>query len=129
MMFNLPDLRVIVITVPTAAADMAGELRHRPWIETIVMPDATALGAAFGMLRARGVERVSVIGGRTVARALIDAALVQDLYLTTAAKAGGDPETPLYPGPLHGALIVRKRGTGADEGLVFEHRRLQVPAR
>jgi hypothetical protein len=60
----------------------------------------------------------------TIARQLIDAELVQDLYLTTSPKDGGEPNTPLYPKPLKGRTIVRKEGTGADAGVVFEHLRL-----
>jgi 5-amino-6-(5-phosphoribosylamino)uracil reductase len=124
MMFNLPDLRVIIVTVPDAAGVMGDALRLRPWIETIVMASPNDLSAAFRELHTRGIGRISAIGGRTVARALIDAALVEDLYLTTSAKAGGEPNTPLYPRPLQSDLIVRKHGTGADQGVRFEHLRL-----
>jgi riboflavin biosynthesis pyrimidine reductase len=68
-----------------------------------------------------GIERISCVGGRTIARQVIDAGLVQDLYLTTSPKDGGEPNTPLYPKPLKGRTIVRKQGTGADAGVVFEH--------
>jgi 5-amino-6-(5-phosphoribosylamino)uracil reductase len=124
MMFNLPDLRVIIVTVPDAAGVMRDALRIRPWIETISMASPNDLSAAFRELHTRGVRRMSTIGGRTVARALIDAALVDDLYLTTSAKAGGEPNTPLDPRPLKGDPIVRKHGTGADAGVRFEHLRL-----
>ena len=96
MMFNLPELRVIIVTLPAAATGMRDTLRARPWIETVVMPTPDDLCAAFRGLRARGLRRLSAIGGRTIARALIDAGLVQDLYLTTSARAGGEPNTPLY---------------------------------
>jgi hypothetical protein len=65
----------------------------------------------------------TVRGGRTIARQLIDAGLIQDLYLTTSAKDGGEPGTPLYPRPLEGELVVRKRGTGPNEGVIFEYLR------
>ena len=124
IMFNLPDLRVIIVTVPDAAGAMRDALLVRPWIDTIVMASPHDLSAAFRELHARGIRRMSAIGGRTVARALIDAALVEDLYLTTSAKAGGEANTPLYPRTLHGDPIVRKYGTGADEGVRFEHLRI-----
>jgi hypothetical protein len=57
--------------------------------------------------------------------ALIDAGLIQDLYLTTSAKDGGESGTPLSPRPLNGDLVVRKRGTGPDEGVIFEQLRLR----
>jgi dihydrofolate reductase len=72
-----------------------------------------------------GIARISCIGGRTIARQLIDADLIQDLYLTTSAKDGGVPGTPLYPHPLNGDLVVRKRGTAPDEGVIFEQLRLR----
>jgi hypothetical protein len=56
-----------------------------------------------------------------VAGQLIDAGLIQDLYLTTSAKAGGEPNTPLYSRPLEGREVVRKLGTGLDTGVVFQH--------
>ena len=79
------------------------------------------LHGAFERFRALGIQRISCVGGRTIARQLIDAGLVQDLYLTTSPKAGGEPNTPLYPEPLQTRKIVRKHGTGADAGVVFEH--------
>jgi hypothetical protein len=44
------------------------------------------------------------------------------MYLTTSPKEGGEPNTPMYPKPLRGELVVRKRGTGPDAGVEFEHR-------
>jgi Pyrimidine reductase, riboflavin biosynthesis len=66
------------------------------------MPTARDLPNAFRRLRAMGISRISCIGGRTLARQLIDAQLVQDLYLTTGTKVAGEPNTPLYPAPLTG---------------------------
>jgi riboflavin biosynthesis pyrimidine reductase len=67
------------------------------------------------------IERLSCIGGRTLAGQLLDDGLVQDVYLTTGTKEGGEPGTPLYDKPLQGREVVRKRGTGPDAGVVFEH--------
>ncbi|MGH9141976.1 MAG: dihydrofolate reductase family protein [Vicinamibacterales bacterium] len=121
LMFNVPELRVAVITVARGADAMHEALKVRPWITLIVMDEASAFADAFRALRNLGVERMSCIGGRSLARALIDAGLVQDLYLTTARKSGGEPGTPLYDKPLQGHVVVRKNGTGADAGVVFEH--------
>ena len=98
---------------------------QRPWMTTLTMPTARDLADAFQQLREMGIARISCIGGRTLATQLIDAGLVQDLYLTTSAQDGGEPRTPMYPRPLTGDLVVRKRGTGQDEGMVFEHVRLE----
>src|SRR3569623_1631963 len=85
LIFNVPELRVIILTVATARDAMAGALRVRPWIEAVVMPNPQDLPGAFRAVRTLGVRRISAIGGRTIAAALADAGLVKDLYLTTSA--------------------------------------------
>jgi dihydrofolate reductase len=70
-----------------------------------------------------------VVGGRTIATALIDAGLVQDVYLTTSPREGGEPNTPMYPKPINADVIVRKHGTGRETGVVFEHLRPRVSSR
>lgn len=85
------------------------------------MSGSNDLGAAFGALRRMGIEHVSAVGGRTIATALIDAGLVQDAYLTTSARPGGDPATPMYAKPLEADVVVKKLGTGSDAGVVFRH--------
>jgi hypothetical protein len=52
---------------------------------------------------------------------LIDAGLVQDLYLTTSPVIGGEPGTPMYSRPLDLRTVVRKRGTLHQAGVLFEH--------
>src|SRR5205085_7922767 len=91
LMFNVPELRVIVVTVPRGADAMRNALRARPWISRVVIDDPSDVGGAFQQLRGLGVERLSCIGGRTLAAALFDAGLVQDLYLTTGTRPGGAP--------------------------------------
>jgi riboflavin biosynthesis pyrimidine reductase len=121
LMFNLPELRVMLVTVGRGMDVMRTQLAARPWVTPIVMEAEHDLPEAFRRLRQLGVERISCIGGRTIAAQLIDAGLIQDVYLTTSAKSGGEPGTPFYSKPLNGTSIVRKRGTGADAGVVFEH--------
>jgi riboflavin biosynthesis pyrimidine reductase len=121
LMFNLPELRVCVVTVAGGARVMAGALAARSWITPIVMSGPLDLPHAFRQLRQLGIGRISCIGGRTLAQPLLGAGLIQDLYLTTSAKSGGEPGTPLSARPLNGRPIVRKRGTGADAGVIFEH--------
>jgi len=121
LIFNVPDLRVVLLTTPTYVAAMHHALSQRPWITPVVMDDPNDLRGAFEQFRALGIQRISCVGGRTIARQLIDAGLVQDLYLTTSPKAGGEPNTPLYPGPLQARTIVRKHGTGPETGVVLEH--------
>ena len=124
LMFNVPALRVIIITVSAGADAMREALKTRPWVSLVVMDDPSGLRDAFKELRRLGIERLSCIGGRTLAGQLLDEGLVQDVYLTTGTKEGGEPGTPLYDKPLQGREVVRKRGTGPDTGVVFEHIRV-----
>ncbi len=121
LIFNVPDVRVVLLTVKQSADAARHALTQRPWITPVEMDNPNDLRGAFRRFRELGVQRISCIGGRTIARPLIDAGLVQDLYLTTSSKTGGEPGTPLYPKPLHARTVVRKHGTGSDTGVVFEH--------
>jgi riboflavin biosynthesis pyrimidine reductase len=121
LLLNVPELPVIVISTAVWVELMKEELGRRPWIRTIAMGTPRDLPSAFRMLKSMGVARVSAIGGRTIARAMIDAGLIQDVYLTTSPRPGGEPDTPLYPTPLDGTLVVRKHGTGREAGVIFEH--------
>jgi riboflavin biosynthesis pyrimidine reductase len=121
ILFNTPEIRVVLLTVESCALVMRQSLVTRPWISTVAMSHPAELQRAFEVLRDFGVERLSCVGGRRVATQLIDAGLVDDLYLTTSPRPGGEPETPIYPGRLAGRVIVRKRGTGPEEGVTFEH--------
>ena len=63
-------------------------------------------------------------GAAVIRQRLLDAGLVQDLYLTTAPLPGGESGTPVYPRPLSTRVIVRKHGTGPESGVIFEHQRV-----
>jgi riboflavin biosynthesis pyrimidine reductase len=122
LLFNLPELRVIVLTVADAAGRMRASLSARPWVTSIVMADRSDLRAAFAQLPSLGVRRVSCIGGRHFAASLVRAGLLDEVYLTTAARPGGEPDTPLAAAMLSGDVVVRKHGTGDEAGVRFEHR-------
>jgi 5-amino-6-(5-phosphoribosylamino)uracil reductase len=126
LIFNVPDLRVIVVTVPGCTDLMRAPIAARPWITPVVMPTPQDLANALRQLRSLGIGRISCVGGRTIAGQLIDAGLIQDLYLTTSPKAGGEPNTPMYPRPLETERVLRKHGTGADVGVVFEHSKVRL---
>src|SRR5262245_52857947 len=121
LIFNVPEVPVILVTVGPCTSLMRREIDARPWISVVEMPSPDALPHAFEQLRARGIRRISAVGGRKLAAQLIDAGLVQDVYLTTSPIEGGEPNTPLYPRPLPGDVVVRKQGTGPETGVVFEH--------
>ncbi|MDO8677667.1 MAG: dihydrofolate reductase family protein [Acidobacteriota bacterium] len=123
MVFNEPEVPVFMLAGAGCRTKHAAEFLRRPWV-TVVPTDASGLGGALARLRAdHGIERVSAVGGRTIATALIDQWLVQDLYLTTSAIDGGEPNTPFYCGkqPPKYATIVRKTETGTDQPIKFEH--------
>lgn len=124
LIFNVPDVRVVLLTGTQWADAARHALTERPWITPVVMDHPNDLRGAFRRLGTLGVQRISCIGGRTIARHLIDAGLVEELYLTTSPRKGGEPNTPLYPKALNSRLIVRKHGTGSDTGVVFEHLQL-----
>jgi len=125
LIFNVPELRVILLTLPTWVALMHEPLAERPWITPVVMHTPEDLPSAFRQLRALGIERISCVGGRTFARQLLAAGLVDDVYLTTSATEGGRANTPLIDAPLRGDVVVRKHGTGPDAGVTFEQIRMR----
>ena len=128
LLFNVSDLPVIVITVARGLTVMERALAARPWITPIVMDTPGGLRSAFQRLREAGINRLSCIGGRTLAEQLIDAALIDDLYLTTTNTSAGEADTPFYSRPLDAEVVVRKRGTAAESGVQFEHLIRLAPA-
>lgn len=78
---------------------------------------------SFARLRREGIRRISCIGGRKTATSLVDAGLVQDIYLTTTAIDAGEPNTPWYVGkrPPTLSTIVRKRENAAINPILFQH--------
>lgn len=124
LLYNVPVLRVIILTDDTGAEVLRPHVKERPWIEIISGGAQSDLVGGLRILRANhGVTRVSSTAGRTVATELIDAGVVQDLYLTTSPTNGGEPNTPFYTGtaPLTTTCIVKKAGKGDEMGVTFEH--------
>lgn len=121
LLFNVPELPVVLVTLATGANRMREALRSRRWITAIAMDRREDLPRAFERLADMGIRRMSCIGGRTLAAQLLAANLVDEIYLTTAPRPGGEPDTPVSPEPWRGPVIVRKHGSGAEEGVVFEH--------
>ena len=120
LLFNVPELRAILLTVPDTAERLRDALKSRPWVTTVIMAGRSDLPRAFQQLAELGVSRISCIGGRRLAANLVEAGLVDDLYLTTSPRPGGEPDTALPPAARAGDVIVRKRGTGEETGVVFE---------
>lgn len=124
LLYNVPELRVFILTEDRGAQALEPYTSRRPWIQVLSAGAESDIVAGLKVLRAQyGVMRMSSIGGRTLATQLIDAGVIQDIYLTTSPKPGGEPNTPFYTGsmPLKTKLIVRKGGREEETGVVFEH--------
>jgi riboflavin biosynthesis pyrimidine reductase len=120
LLFNLPDVPVYVLTSSNGRDRLASSLATRPHVRPIV---GASLREQFDALAPEGLRRVCSVGGRRSATALVDAGLVQDVYLTTTAISGGEPDTPWYTGTREPAmsLVLAKEWDG-PRGLVrFEH--------
>jgi riboflavin biosynthesis pyrimidine reductase len=121
LLFNVPEIRVVLVTLTSVADRLRDAIPLRPWISIIAMRRRDELRSAFQEMARMGIQRVSCIGGRTLAAQLLDARLVDEVYLTTAPHPGGEPNTPISPRPWRGDLILRKHGSGPEQGVVFEH--------
>src|SRR4051812_33119210 len=55
LLFNTPELRVIILTAARGAAAMRHALKARPWIEPVVRDDANDMRSAFEELRRHGI--------------------------------------------------------------------------
>lgn len=124
LIYNVPDVPVFIVTTDAGAGAVSAAVRARPWIT--VISTGTTSNLALGLERLcveHGIRRVSSTGGRHVTTALIDAGVIQDIYLTTSPKAGGQPNTPFYTGAatLRTRLVVKKAGKGDEAGVTFEH--------
>lgn len=119
--FTTPDVPVFLLAGGRCRSKVAEEFAARPWITIVPLEDD--LPATFRRLRDdHGIGRISAVGGRVAATSLVDAGLVQDIYLTTSPIDGGEPNTPWYAGERKPRLetIVSKREV-ADAPILFEH--------
>ena len=130
LLYNVPELRVFILTEDAGANALKPYLGKRPWIHVLSAGSRSDVIAGLQTLRAKhGIARVSSIGGRTLTTQLIERGVVQDIYLTTSPKPGGEPNTPFYTGarPLETTLVVRKAGREEEIGVIFEHFLLSRP--
>jgi riboflavin biosynthesis pyrimidine reductase len=123
LLFNVPDLPVFLIAGDECIARHEPALRTRPWVRLIPVT-GNELRPAFESLRIEeGIQRISAIGGRVTATQLVDAGLIQDIYLTTTSLEGGEPGTPWYCGQNSPQLtaITSKKWHENGSRVVFEH--------
>jgi riboflavin biosynthesis pyrimidine reductase len=122
LLYNEPSLRVIVVASSPGAVVLSKRLPGRPWVEVIDGGQPVDLARALDELRARGIEVISAIGGRRTAEALLREGLVSELYLTTSARPGGEPGTPITTAPLPAhRVVLEKAGRGDERGVHFRH--------
>jgi riboflavin biosynthesis pyrimidine reductase len=123
LLFNVPDVRVFLIAGDECIARHESAVRARPWVRVLRL-DGDGLGGALEYLRVEeGMQRISAIGGRVTATQLVDAGLIQDIYLTTTSLEGGEPGTPWYCGtnPPQLTAITSKEWHDSGSRVVFEH--------
>jgi riboflavin biosynthesis pyrimidine reductase len=128
LLFNVPSVPVFLLAGPQARDRCAQMIARRPWIRMVPVEQVDP-ASGIQQLAEHGIRRISVVGGRSVASALIDAGVVQDLYLTTTSKEAGEPGTPFYTGRRHLSrqLIVRKRSApDVDPPILFEHSTISI---
>jgi riboflavin biosynthesis pyrimidine reductase len=111
-LFAAPGQRVLVYTragaepPPVAAA-----------VETVPL---TALGEVLADLRRRGVERLLCEGGPTLNRALLDAGLLDELFLTLSPVVSGENGPPIITDGASAQLALRSVAT-ADGDLYLRY--------
>jgi len=124
LLYNVPELRVFILTDDAGAKTLEPYMERRPWIQVLSAGQESDVIAGLTTLRTQhGITRVSSIGGRTLTTQLLELGVVQDIYLTTSPKPGGEPNTPFYTGsrPLATTRVVKKTGRAEETGVVFEH--------
>ena len=120
--FSTPGVPVFLLAGERCIEKTAADLQSRPWI-TMIPIAGDLRDAMLRLRRDHGLSRISAVGGRALATSLVDAGLVQDLYLTTSAIDAGEPGTPWYTGPAAPELrlIVSKREDVAEAPIRVEH--------
>jgi riboflavin biosynthesis pyrimidine reductase len=124
LVLNAPELEVLILTNNQGAAAMAPALSERPWLKVVSEGEGTDLRGALMTLKAAfGINTISAIGGRTVARQLLLEGLVDGLYLTTSAIRAGYPDTRLFDPahPVRLELVQEFRGRGPEAGVKFRY--------
>jgi riboflavin biosynthesis pyrimidine reductase len=125
--FNVPDAPVYVLATPAGCRALEQGISGRSWVKVVPMTGDDLRQPLECLKREHGIGRISAVGGRTTASALLDQGLVQDICLTTTSREAGEPKTPFYIGrrPPRTTPMVRKRGLDAEYPIVFEHLAVQ----
>ena len=123
LVFNVPDVPVFVIAGEGCVLRHAAAMRARPWVRCVPIERGDIRTAIDRLQSEAAIHRISAIGGRLTASGLVDAGVAQDLYLTTAARDGGEPGTPWYTGDAAPPqrTITQKEWTDLGARILFEH--------
>jgi riboflavin biosynthesis pyrimidine reductase len=123
LLFNVPAVPVFLIAGDECLSRHVSSLRARPWIRHISLLSGDPRPLVERLRVQEGIRRISAVGGPFTASRLVDAGLVQDLYLTTTSCAGGEAGTPWYSGANLPGLEVITKKQWRDHGstVVFEH--------
>jgi riboflavin biosynthesis pyrimidine reductase len=123
LLFNVPDIPVLLIAGDECIVRHERALRARPWVRLIPMSGDDLRPAVKRLSDEEGIQRVSAIGGRFTATQLVDSGLIQDIYLTTTSVEGGEPGTPWYCGtkPPQLMAITSKEWHERGSRVVLEH--------
>jgi riboflavin biosynthesis pyrimidine reductase len=121
-LFSTPGVPMFLLAGDECVRRCSMEVQRRPWI-TMVPTNGNLVATLTTLRREYGIDRISAVGGRNAATSLVDAGLVQDIYLTTSAIDAGEPDTPWYTGERMPALdvIVRKREDASERPILFDH--------
>lgn len=121
LLFQEPELKVIIVTTTHMTQPLVARLRDRPWIDVLDAGEPLSLFSALVQLRARGLRVISAVGGRRTAGALLHGGLVTDLYVTTLTR-NDESEVPCYDGPpLLRRRLLAKSGCDGSPRVCFEH--------
>jgi riboflavin biosynthesis pyrimidine reductase len=123
LLFNVPEVPVILLAGDECISRHGAALRLRPWIQLIRLDDDDLRSTLHQLRRKHNLRRISAIGGRSTATHLVDLKLAQDIYLTTTARNCGHPGTPWYSGTPWPQLTPLSEKEWSDGGLrvVFQH--------
>jgi len=121
LIFNVATVPVALLTSATGARQMKDMVSGRPWIRLITVESPDRLESTMVALRDQRIARISCVGGRTLATALLGQQLIDDVYVTTSPRLGGEPGTPIVLRQSNATLVLRKHGTRGESGVTFEH--------
>ena len=130
LVFNNPELEVIVLTTDSGKEKLDPKIGNRSWVHIESTGSESDLVQGFKTLKEiYGINLISSIGGRNVATDLINQDLISDLYLTHTPIVRAQENTPFYLGDRKELfkrlkLVTSKKGLGPEKGVSFTHYQL-----